>query len=62
MKASFTLNEAVYPLTQIEERDMDSRLSDKQTKDLAGYPFYFDARKRLWPKPTDGLLVVFTDD
>ena len=48
-------------LIQVTEETMDDLLSNKKHQGLAGFPIYFDSKKRVWPVPSQGEHVDFSE-
>jgi len=57
--AYFEIAEVKYLLTWINRDDMNEILRDKNRAQLVGYPEVFDDLNRVWPNPSDGVVVVF---
>lgn len=60
MKANVIVKRSI-PILQIPVLEMDVLLSKPKTN-IYGVPVYFDERRRVWPKPFEGIDVKFEDD
>lgn len=58
-EAVMVVGDKTLPLIHVSTATMDKMLGDEETKDMVGYPAYFDDKKRVFPKPCSGVLVVF---
>lgn len=58
-RAYFDVGNSRYLLLRIATDEMDVILKDPRLKNVIGHPNYFDEFTRLWPKPAEGIEVVF---
>lgn len=48
-----------YPLSHIPMTEMDELLEDESKALIIGYPIRFDSLRRVWPKPSSNIMVIF---
>ena len=61
MRAQFTINNFTFPLCEIREEEMTEILKDHEKEKLTGYPMFFDAQGRIWPRAPKTVAVEFFD-